>query len=57
MIKLKQKSLVSLPWFYFSFLKINFKKSGDFPGGPVVESLPSSVGDKDSTPDQRAKLP
>ena len=33
------------------------KKSGDFPGGPVVDSLPSSAGDKGSIPDQRAKLP
>ena len=57
MIKLKQKSLVSLPWFYFSFLKINFKKSGDFLGGPVVESLPPSAGGKSAIPDQRAKLP
>ena len=38
-------------------LLLNFKKSGDFPGGPLVESLPSSAGDKDSIPDQRAKLP
>ena len=29
----------------------------DFPGGPVVESPPSSAGDKDSIPGCGAKIP
>ena len=29
----------------------------DFPGGPVVKSLPVSAGDVGSTPDQGTKIP
>ena len=31
--------------------------SWDFPGGPRVETLPSSTGHECSIPSQRAKLP
>ena len=31
--------------------------SGDFPGGPVTESLPSSSGDAGSIPGQGAEIP
>ena len=31
--------------------------SRDFPGGPVVKTLPSNAGDAGSTPDWRAKIP
>ena len=30
---------------------------GDFPGGPVVETLPSSAGGVDLIPGQGAKVP
>ena len=29
----------------------------DFPGGPVVENLPSKAEEMSSIPDQRAKIP
>ena len=29
----------------------------DFPGGPVVKTLPSNAGDTGSTPGQGAKIP
>ena len=29
----------------------------DFPGGPVVKTLPSNAGDKGSIPGQEAKIP
>ena len=30
---------------------------GDFPGGPVVKTLPSNAGGMDSIPDWGAKIP
>ena len=32
-------------------------KDRDFPGGPVVKSLPSSAGDPGSIPDWGAEIP
>ena len=32
-------------------------KTRDFPGGPVVENLPSNVGDMGSTPGQGTRIP
>ena len=49
------------------YLKINRKEvsidklrkypRGDFPGGPVVENLPSNAGDTGSIPGQGTKIP
>ena len=33
------------------------KNGGDFPGGPVVKSLPSSAGSVGSIPGQGTKIP
>ena len=46
-----------LPWllcFIFFFLKLLY---GDFPGGPVVKSSPSSVGGAGSIPGWGARIP
>ena len=32
------------------------KNPGDFPGSPVVKTLPSNTGDEGSVPGQRAKI-
>ena len=36
---------------------IKKKQSWDFPGNPVVKSLPSNAGDTGSIPDQGTKIP
>ena len=38
-----------------SEMKINLR--GDFPGGPVVKTLPSNAGGAGSIPGQEAKIP
>ena len=46
------------PWIHCK-LKISQLKNAfrDFPGSPVVETLPLHTGSRGSTPGQRAKIP
>ena len=37
-------------------LKIKINKLGDFPGGPVIKSLPSNAGGAGSIPGRGAKI-
>ena len=42
---------------FFCYTPFKVIISRDFPGGPVVENLPSSAGDVDSIPGQGTKIP
>ena len=50
-------ALPTQSWQLFPYIVNGYKESGDFPGGPVVKTLPSRAEGAGSIPGRGAKIP